>query len=78
MRPDPLPVIVRFYGWLGDELTPEVAARMQAWWEANPAEKQGIHEYSPEQYGIDLDALRSQFAFYNDRFTSSTPTADPP
>jgi hypothetical protein len=78
MRPDPLPVIVRFYGWLGDQLTPEVAARMQAWWKANPAEKQGIHEYSPEQYGIDLDDLRSQFAFYNDRFTSSAPTADPP
>jgi len=48
MRPDPLPAIERFYRWLGVELTAEVAARMQAWWEANPAEKQGAHDYSPE------------------------------
>jgi hypothetical protein len=74
MRPDPLPAMARLYEWLGTELTAEVAGRMQAWWEANPAEKQGIHDYSPEQYGIDLDELRAQFAFYNDRFATVAPT----
>jgi len=74
MRPDPLPAMARLYEWLGTELTAEVAGRMQAWWEANPAEKQGIHDYSPEQYGIDLDELRAQFAFYNDRFAAVAPT----
>ena len=70
MRPDPIPTIDRLYRWLGLELTDEVAARMRAWWETNPPDKQGAHEYHPEQYGIDLDDLRTQFAFYNDRFVT--------
>lgn len=70
MRPDPIPAVERLYAWLGDELTDEVADRMRAWWAGHPADQQGIHEYTPEQYGIDLDALREQFAFYNDRFAA--------
>ena len=71
MRPDPIPAIDRLYAWLGVELTDDVAARMRAWWETNPADKQGVHDYTPEQYGIDLDELREQFAFYNDRFAAT-------
>lgn len=37
-------------------------------------EKQGVHEYSPEEYGIDLDQLRAQFAFYYDRFVGTSAT----
>jgi len=70
MRPDPIPAIERLYAWLGEQLTDEVTARMRTWWETNPADKQGVHDYNPEQYGIDLDALRAQFAFYNRRFTT--------
>ena len=72
MRPDPIPAIGRLYDWLGEELTDDVAARMRTWWEMNPADKQGVHDYNPEQYGIDLDELRAQFAFYNDRFNAAT------
>jgi Sulfotransferase family len=69
MRPDPMPAIGGLYDWLGETLTDEVAARMRAWWETNPADKQGVHDYNPEQYAIDLDDLRTRFAFYNQRFT---------
>ena len=41
---------------------------MRTWWDTNPADKHGTHDYNPEQYGIDLDDLRAQFAFYNQRF----------
>jgi hypothetical protein len=68
LRPDPMPAVERLYEWLGMELTDDVAERMRTWWASNPADKHGIHAYKPEQYGIDLDQLRSQFAFYNDRF----------
>jgi hypothetical protein len=68
MRPDPIPAVRRLYEWLGVELTDEVVDRMRDWWETNPADKQGIHDYTPEQYGIDIDELRGRFAFYNDRF----------
>jgi hypothetical protein len=71
MRSDPIKEITRLYEWLGTDLTEDVAARMLAWWESNPADKQGVHDYRPEQYGIDLDQLRTQFAFYNDRFVRS-------
>lgn len=68
MRPEPMPAMARLYEWLGVELTDDVAARMRGWWDANPADKRGSHDYTPEQYGIDLDDLRVQFSFYNDRF----------
>ena len=70
MRPDPIPAMQRLYAWLDVELTDDVVASMRAWWESNPADKHGAHDYSPEQYGIDLDELREQFAFYNDRFAA--------
>ncbi|HEX3679534.1 MAG TPA: sulfotransferase, partial [Galbitalea sp.] len=69
LRPDPMPAIAGLYDWMGVELIPEVRDRMQAWWDANPADKHGAHTYDAEEYGIDLDQLREQFAFYNDRFT---------
>ena len=72
LRPDPIPAVGRLYDWLGEELTDEIAERMRTWQEGNPADKHGVHEYQPEQYGIDLDQLREQFAFYNDRFTEGT------
>ncbi len=68
MRTDPVAEMRKLYAWMGDELTDEVEARMATWWSTNPRDKQGVHEYHPEQYGIDLDELRQQFAFYNDRF----------
>ena len=43
---------------------------MRTWWETNPADKQGVHEYHPELYGINVDDLREQFAFYNHRFVT--------
>ena len=75
MRADPIGEMRKLYAWLDIELTDEVSGRMATWWANNAgaarAEKQGVHTYSPEQYGIDLDALRSHFAFYNDRFITS-------
>ena len=76
MRPDPIPAIDRLYRWLGVELTDDVVARMRTWWATNPADKQGVHDYPPEQYGIDLDELRDQFAFYNERFAASAAPED--
>lgn len=68
LQRDPIGEMERLYAWLGDELTPEVADRMRSWWTSNPPDKHGVHEYRPEDNGIDVDALRRQFAFYDDRF----------
>lgn len=71
MRPDPMSAVAGLYDWMGVDLTDEVTEAMLDWWGSNPADKHGVHEYRPEDYGIDLDELRRQFAFYNDRFVDA-------
>jgi hypothetical protein len=66
---DPFPVLERLYAFLGEEFTDEARARMQAWREASPRDKHGLHEYHAEDYGIDLDVLRERFRYYSERFT---------
>ena len=41
---------------------------MQAWWSDGAARRSGPHTYEPETYGLDLAAVRQQYAFYYDRF----------
>ena len=40
-----------------------------------PRDAHGVHEYHPEEYGIDLNAVRERFRFYTDRFGISTSDA---
>jgi hypothetical protein len=68
MQADPIATIRRLYAWLGEELTPAAEQRMTAWWEENSRERHGARQANPDDYGIDVDALRERFRFYNDRF----------
>jgi len=68
MQTDPMATIGRLYAWLGEELTPTAEQRMAAWWEDNSRERHGARQVNPDDYGIDIDALRERFRFYNDRF----------
>ena len=72
---DPFPILQQLYDWLGEPFTAEARARMQAWREAMPRDAHGVHEYHPEEYGIDLNAVRERFRFYTDRFGISTSDA---
>lgn len=65
---DPFPILARLYAFLGEELTEETRARMQAWRERMPREKHGSHSYQPLEFGINLETLRGRFRFYADRF----------
>ena len=68
MRADAMGQIRKLYAWLGDELSDVAAQRMEAWWQANSAERQGARTYDPARYGVDPDDLRRRFAFYHDRY----------
>ncbi len=47
----------------------EAGARaMRAFIDDNPQGKHGVHRYSPEEYGVDPDAVRDAFRGYIDRF----------
>jgi hypothetical protein len=65
---DPYPILQHLYDWLGEELTPETRARMEAWRASTPREKHGSHQYDPAELGLDIAKLRERFRFYSDRF----------
>jgi hypothetical protein len=68
MQDDPLRAIERLYDELGDELTAETRARMDTWWRESGDERRRGPRPDPARYGLDLDALRNEFAFYHERF----------
>ena len=72
---DPFPILERLYAFLGEPLTPDARARMQAWRDASPRDKHGDHSYDAADFGIDLAALRARFRFYADRFGVAAPAA---
>jgi hypothetical protein len=72
---DPYPVLADLYAFLGEELTAETRARMDAWRRATPRDKHGGHSYNPADFGIDAAELRERFRFYSDRFDVPVPAA---
>lgn len=65
---DPMGTLRRVYGWLGLELGPETEAAVADWQAANRTGAHGTHRYTAEQFGLDPDDLRAEFAAYIERF----------
>lgn len=61
---NPLEYMRTLYAALGDELTPEAEAAMQAWLDDNPQRKFGKHEYKLAQYGLSKEMLEPLFERY--------------
>jgi len=57
------------YEWLGEGLSPEAASQMDRWRTANARGKHGEHRYTPEEFGLTKEEIRSHFSFYTDRFS---------
>lgn len=68
LQKDPLRVIEKLYGWLGEDLTPDARAAMQAWRNEKPVEAQTYTRSDMAIFGLDPVALRARFQFYSDRF----------
>jgi hypothetical protein len=65
---DPMREVRRVYEFVGCELTPEVSDAIQAWQVENRAGAHGTHRYTPEQFGLRADQLRSDYDFYVKHF----------
>jgi len=65
---DELGMVRRLYAHFGLALSAEAEARMRGFLESNPREKHGAHRYALRDAGLDLDAERRRFAFYQRRF----------
>lgn len=71
LQDDPIGAVERLYDELGDDLTSDARARMETWWDESRADRRRGPRPDPTVYGLDLDALREAFAFYNERFAIS-------
>jgi hypothetical protein len=65
---DPFPSIAALYAFLGEELTQETRARMEAWRRSKPIDEQVYIRTPAMEFGLDRNELRREFQFYIDRF----------
>lgn len=65
---DQFAVVTDIYTALGLPMTATGAARMQAFIADNPKGKHGLHTYTPEEYGIDPNAIRRDFRRYIEQY----------
>jgi hypothetical protein len=65
---DQFAVVSDIYAALGLPMTPEAAARMQAFIADNPKGKHGLHTYTPEEYGLDPGVIRREFRSYIEQY----------
>jgi hypothetical protein len=61
---DPIGVSCSIHQRLGYELESSTVDRMRAWLTENPQGKQGVHNYSLRQFGLEASALTERFAGY--------------
>ena len=65
---DQYAVVENIYQALGLEMTSEAAGKMRAFIDDNPKGKHGVHQYTPEEYGVDPNRVRQVFSNYLERF----------
>jgi hypothetical protein len=65
---DPLGTVAALCERMGIEFDGASAAAVQQWLDDHPQDQHGVHRYTPEEFGLDPDRLRSRFAFYTRRF----------
>jgi hypothetical protein len=65
---DPVDTIARAYEHLGLPFAPELGSRIARYLEARPQTKYGVHRYRLDDYGLDAERIRRDFAPYVDEF----------
>jgi hypothetical protein len=69
---DPIGQVRGLYDWLGEPVTPEFEAGMRDWWDRHAAEREVNVHPDPDEFGLDLDRVRGQFADYAARIPGWT------
>ena len=65
----PMEVIEKIYDFCGWPLSSDAQQRMEAFLQANPKNKHGVHHYSLTAYGLDRQRELARFKRYCDRFS---------
>jgi len=66
---DPVSQMRRIHEGLGIDTPDDVAKAVGDWHAANPKNARGRNDYSLEEYGLDVNAVRERFAPYASRFS---------
>jgi hypothetical protein len=61
---DPRGTVRRVYEWLGLELEDGVAKTIFDWQDTHAMGADGSHRYTPAQFGLSADRIRSDYDFY--------------
>jgi hypothetical protein len=61
---DPRDTVRRVYEWLGLALEDDVAKTIFDWQERHAMGSGGSHRYTPAQFGLSADQIRSDYDFY--------------
>jgi len=73
MHDDPIGEVRGLYDWLGQDVSPEFADAMDAWWKQNEEERERYEKPDPSVFGIDFDRVREDFAPYLARMDKWAP-----
>ena len=65
---DPLAAVRQIYSRFDMPLTADAEARMHRFLADNPQHKEGVHEYSLAQFGLDYERERERYRDYRERF----------
>jgi len=65
MVSDPLAEVQRVYAHFGMEVPVEMRDEIRLWLEEHRQHRHGKHEYQLSDYGLDEQAIRERFAFYD-------------
>jgi hypothetical protein len=68
MQSDPIAAMEKLYGNLGDDLDAGARGRMVEWWDQSAKDRRRGSSPDPAVYGLNVQSLRAEFAFYHDRF----------
>jgi len=68
LQDDAVGTAERVYDFLGIPLDDTLRATMEEWAVANARGSRGEHAYSPEEYGLTADEIRSAFSAYMQRY----------
>ena len=65
---NPIREITKIYSHFGLPFSSEMETAVKSWLSNNPQHKHGKHEYSTQQFGLELETMRKQTAFYTNYF----------
>jgi hypothetical protein len=69
LQSDPIAAVENLYGNLGDDFHAGARARMVEWRDQSARDRRRGSAPDPAAYGLNVESLRGEFAFYHDRFS---------